>query len=94
MDRAQSSLKTDSPWPHQDQRPKNRPNTACGTALPPPSSRESEKRAIATPTTTGREVVVYIRLQCEPRRALRIPDCGLQAPATFEIRNPQFLESR
>jgi hypothetical protein len=44
-----------------------------GTALSPPHlcrisagrSRKSGKTAIVTPTTTGREVVVYIRLQCE-----------------------------
>ena len=39
---------------------------AWRAALSPPSSRESEKTAIVTPTAAGREVVVYIRLQCEP----------------------------
>jgi len=66
-------LKTDSPSPHQDQTPKNCPNIGVHLSLP----------------HNGFEAVVYIRLQCELQRELRISDCGLQALARFEIRNPQ-----
>ena len=49
---------------------------------------DTEKTAIVTPATTGGEVVVYIRLQCELQREFRIADCGFQAPASSVVAVP------